>query len=434
MNVCDSQWLSQALAARGWRPAPEHEAEVILVNTCSVRDKPEQKVYSLLGRLASSRRETSPMVGVGGCVAQQVGTAFWERFPQVRLVFGTDNVCLVPDSLEQLLENPGQRVSLLDFMDHYPERESVSNSVSQPAQAYVNIMQGCDNFCTYCIVPYTRGRQKSRGSGAVLQECRELVEAGVKEITLLGQNVNSFGQDRFGDGMSFAELIQEVCSIPGLARVRFTTSHPKDIDPALIEAFGRLDNLCPALHLPLQSGSDRILKRMGRKYSLESYLDTVRALRQACPGIVLSTDLIVGFPGETEADFQQTLAGMEEVGFGSSYSFKYSDRPGVKAASFSDKVDETTKSRRLEELQQLQADLTGSSLQDLVGRDVDVLVEGFSPRQNGRGPSWRGREPGGRVVNFSSTGERDLTGAVVRVHIDQAKKHSVTGEVKKSYG
>ncbi len=433
MNVCDSNWLSQALEARGWRAAPEGAAEVILINTCSVREKPEQKVYSLLGRLASLRQDAL-VVGVGGCVAQQVGTGFWERFPQVRLVFGTDNVSLVPDSLEQVLEDPGLRISLLDFMDHYPERDNVWRDGPQPAQAFVNIMQGCDNFCTYCIVPHTRGRQKSRRSPAVLQECRDLVQAGVKEITLLGQNVNSYGQDRFGDGVSFPQLVHRVCSIPGLERVRFTTSHPKDIDLELIEAFGRYANLCPSLHLPLQSGSNRILKRMGRRVSREAYLDTIRRLREVCPDIVISTDLIVGFPGEDESDFQATLASMAEVGFDSSYSFKYSDRPGVKAADYPDKIDEETKSRRLLELQAHQARLTEASLNRLVGRDADVLVEGSSARQNGQEPCWKGREPGGRLVNFSWSGGQDLTGTLVRVHIDQAKKHSVRGEVKKGYG
>jgi tRNA-2-methylthio-N6-dimethylallyladenosine synthase len=430
MNVCDSDWLDQALQARGWEPSPEERADAVLINTCSVREKPEQKIYSLLGRIQpSAKRRSDLVVGVGGCVAQQVGKAFWERFPFVRLVFGPDGVASVPDSLERLLAEPQLRISLLDFTDHYPEREPVWGEVQQPAQRYVNIMQGCDNYCAYCIVPYTRGPQKSRHSGAVLEECARLVENGVKEITLLGQNVNSFGQDRHGDGTSFAELLERICRLPGLERVRFTTSHPKDLEPAVVEAFGRFDNLCPSLHLPLQSGSDRVLSLMGRRYTRDRYLQIVRDLRKARPEIVLGTDLIVGFPSETEADFEATLEIMREIGFDSSFSFKYSDRPGTRAASMRDKVPEEVKARRLTRLQQLQDELTRRSLTRLKGRAVDVLVEGQSARSNGSTPSWRGRDPGGRVVNFSWPANGDLTGETVRVRITDIKKHSVFGEV-----
>jgi len=430
MNVCDSEWLHRALQVRGWQRAPENEADVILVNTCSVREKPEQKVYSLLGRLSAYRRINPDFfVGVGGCVAQQVGRAFWKRFPQVRLVFGTDGIASVPDSLERLVQEPGLRLSLLELSDEYPERETAYPDSGLPAQAYVNIMQGCDNYCAYCIVPYTRGPQKSRSSRAVLQECEELVAAGVREITLLGQNVNSYGQDAEGDGTRFAGLLEMVCALPGLERVRFTTSHPKDIDPEVIRGFGRLQALCPALHLPLQSGSDRVLRRMGRGYTREQYLRIIEALRRECPDIVLSTDLIVGFPGETEQDFQDTLDVLQKVGFDSSFSFKYSDRPGVRAAGFSEKIDEKRKGERLERLQAIQEELTRSSLQRMLGRSPEVLVEGHSPRSNGSYPSWYGREPGGRIVHFPWKPSGDITGSLVRVRITKAHKHSASGEV-----
>jgi tRNA-2-methylthio-N6-dimethylallyladenosine synthase len=431
MNVCDSNWLHHALLARGWEPAPEGEADVVLVNTCSVREKPEQKVYSQLGRLRRHlARNPGMFVGVGGCVAQQVGEEFWDRFPHVRLVFGPDGVPSVPDSLQRLLQEPGLRISLLDFTEHYRERELVWDSAGAPAQAFVNIMQGCDNFCAYCIVPYTRGRQKSRPGRSVLRECRQLAAAGVKEVTLLGQNVNSYGQDAQGDGTTFAELLREVCSIPGLERVRFTTSHPKDIDPEVIRAFGRYPNLCPSLHLPLQSGSDRILESMGRRYTRGYYLEVVRELRRARPDIVLGTDIIVGFPGETEADLEQTLDLMREAGFDSSFSFKYSDRPGVRAASFPDKVGEDIKAHRLKRVQALQDELTEASLRRLENAEVRVLVEGPGANRNGGSASvWRGREEGGRVVNFRAPEGLDLTGRLVRVSIREAKKHSVFGEV-----
>jgi tRNA-2-methylthio-N6-dimethylallyladenosine synthase len=430
MNVCDSSWLHHALLARGWQPAGEEDADVILVNTCSVREKPEQKVYSQLGRLRRHRsRNPGMFVGVGGCVAQQVGEEFWERFPHVRLVFGPDGVASVPDSLQRLVREPGLRLSLLDFTEHYQEREMVWDSSGAPAQAFVNIMQGCDNFCAYCIVPYTRGRQKSRPSRSVLQECRRLAAGGVKEITLLGQNVNSYGQDARGDGTAFAELLREVCSIPGLERVRFTTSHPKDIDPEVIRAFGRLPNLCPSLHLPLQSGSNRVLASMGRNYTREYYLEVVRALRGARPDITLSTDIIVGFPGETEEDLQQTLELMREAGFDSSFSFKYSDRPGVRAASFPGKISEEVKAERLKRVQELQDELTAASLSRLENTEARVLAEGPGGGPHGNAGVWRGREEGGRVVNFRAPEHADLTGRLVRVGIREAKKHSVFGEV-----
>ena len=433
MNDADSAWLELALTRRGWEHVPEEQARVFVVNTCSVREKPEHKVYSLLGRLKRHCEGRDGFICVGGCVAQQVGREFWRRFPRVRLVFGPDGLASVPDSLEKLTARPGLRISLLDFTDSYQERDFSRGPGKAPIQAYVSIMQGCDNFCAYCIVPYTRGRQKSRSSSKILQECSELVRAGTREITLLGQNVNSYGLDGEGDGLSFARLLEEICRIPELKRVRFTTSHPKDLAPEVIAAFERFPNLCPALHLPLQSGSNSVLKRMGRRYTKEKYLDLVRRLRQTRADMVLSTDIIVGFPGETEADFSQTLDLVREVAFDSSFSFKYSDRPGVRAASFADKVPEEIKGFRLDLLQREQDGLTERSLQNLVGTTRECLVEGRSLKPGTPDQTlWKGREPGGRIVNFSGPA-RDLTGELIPVTITQAKKHSVFGEVGKSY-
>ena len=432
MNVCDSQWMEQSLTLRGWTPAAEEEADVIVVNTCSVREKPEQKVYSLLGRLSGLRKKNPDLiVGVGGCVAQQIGVHLWHRFPLVRLVFGPDGVSQVPEAVERLQEDSGLRLSYLDFSGYYPERERVWDKSSSPAQAFVTIMQGCDNFCAYCIVPYTRGRQKSRPAQEVLTECADLVRAGTREITLLGQNVNSYGQDRAGDGVSFAQLLGQVCSLPGLERVRFTTSHPKDLDPQVIESFRRFDNLCPSLHLPLQSGSDRILHKMGRKYSRSQYLDLINALRQARPDIALSTDLIVGFPGETEEDFEQTMDVVKRVGFDSSFSFKYSHRPGVRASLLSGQVEEEVKARRLQRLQSLQDELTLQSLRSFIGRSLPVLVEKEGRQNSQTGQQWQGREPGGRLVHFSWPRGWNLTGRFVQVRIQTAMKHSVSGEAVK---
>ena len=461
MNVGDSDWLARALACRGWRQAPEEDAWLFVVNTCSVRDKPEQKVYSDLGRLASAytrggKGKPGLTAAVGGCVAQQIGRGFFERFPFVRLVFGSDGIASAPDALDRLAEDPGARIALLDFLGAYPEREDVLTLSAAaplpalspafdadagepdcgPAQAFVNIMQGCDNFCAYCIVPYTRGRQKSRAPAAVLVECRARVEQGAREITLLGQNVNSYGLDAGGTGVGFAELLRQVAAIPGLLRLRFTTSHPKDIDPAVIRAFGEVENLCPALHLPLQAGSDAVLKRMGRKYDRARYLATVQALRQARPDIALTTDLIVGFPGETEEDFAQTLEMMELVRFESSFSFRYSDRPGVASLRLRPKVPDEVGQERLLRLQSLQNGITKQSLKALEGCETDVLLEAPSRRQDAGERFWRGRDPGGRVVNVRMSPElagpeqsgASPCGRMVRARILEAKNHSLLGE------
>ncbi len=430
MNVADSGWLGRALAAMGWEEVAEEEAQVFIVNTCSVREKPEQKLYSQLGRLAAHvRRDPSVFCAVGGCVAQQLGAALWGRFPFVRLVFGTDGISQAPAALARLAAEPKLRLSLLDFTQSYVERDPALPQAATSPQAFVNIMQGCDNFCTYCIVPYVRGRQKSRASGAVLAEVRALAQAGVKDLTLLGQNVNSYGLDQSGDGVSFSRLLRMVADVPGVERVRFTTSHPKDLADDVIAAFGELPNLCPSLHLPVQSGSDRVLKRMGRNYTVERYLDIVERLRAARPDLSLTTDIIVGFPGETQDDFQATLDLVRRAGFESCFSFIYCDRPGVAAAAMEPKVPDEIKSWRLEELLALHNAQQEARLAALEGSVAQVLVEGPGTcRANGL-PAWRGRDMAGRVVNFDAPAAADLTGRTVPVRVTAAKKHSLWGEV-----
>lgn len=433
MNVHDSDWLERALTVRGHEAAAEDEADVYILNTCSVREKPEQKVYSELGRLVRhQRRNPRAFAAVAGCVAQQVGERFFEKFPFVRLVFGTDGIRRAPAALEELWQTPGKRMVLTAFMDNWEEREEawpeLVRPTAGPSAAFVNIMQGCDNFCTYCIVPFVRGRQKSRTPRDVLAECRRVVERGAREITLLGQNVNSYGQDKTGTGVSFAELLHQVAGIPGLERLRFTTSHPKDIAPEVIRAFGELENLCPHLHLPLQAGSDAVLRRMGRRYDTARYLSIVEQLRLARPDIALGTDLIVGFPGETEEDFRQTLAMMERVGFETSFSFKYSDRPGTAAERMDGKIDPGVAQERLLRLQDLQNTITRKSLQNCVGGETVVLYEGRSRVQGQGGISWQGRDPSMRIVNVALAGDEDVTGMFMRVRVTQAKKHSLMGE------
>ena len=438
MNVNDSFWLARSLQRRGFVESPLEKAEVVILNTCSVRDKPEQKVYAALGRIKyETRRVPGSFAVVAGCVAQQIGAGFFERFPQVRLVVGGDGLAMAPDAIERLHGDPSLRLNLTDFSEIYPERDPALPAQGEdeiPPVAFVNIMQGCDNFCTYCIVPFTRGRQKSRDAGAILDECRALIDNGAKEITLLGQNVNSYGLDKHASGdTSFTRLLRKVSELPGLARLRFVTPHPKDLSPEVIAMFGEVPNLCPRLHLPLQAGSDRVLARMNRKYDMARYMTLVEGLRAARPDIALSTDLIVGFPGETEEQFQETLDAVRAVNFMSSFSFCYSDRPGTAASRHTDKVEPAEKLRRLERLQALQEDLSSGWLKARVGCKTDILLEGASRKKDGEDAateSWQGRDPWGDAVNVSLPAGIGKPGLIVPVIIVTAKKHSLIGELR----
>ena len=380
MNVNDSFWLARSLQRRGFVESPLEKAEVVILNTCSVRDKPEQKVYAGLGRIKyETRRVPGSFAVVAGCVAQQIGAGFFERFPQVRLVVGGDGLAMAPDAIERLHGDPSLRLNLTDFSEIYPERDPALPAQGEgeiPPVAFVNIMQGCDNFCTYCIVPFTRGRQKSRDAGAILDECRALIDNGAKEITLLGQNVNSYGLDKHASGdTSFARLLRKVSELPGLARLRFVTPHPKDLSPEVIAMFGEVPNLCPRLHLPLQAGSDRVLARMNRKYDMARYMTLVEGLRAARPDIALSTDLIVGFPGETEEDFRTTYDFLEELKPAFLHIFPFSERPGTPAIDMPGKVQPSVATRRVAELEELCGRLHGAFCAKAVGSEDTVLFE-----------------------------------------------------------
>jgi len=431
MNVSDSDWLARTLMQRGFIQSPLEEAELVILNTCSVREKPERKVYSSLGRIArATRHNPKCFVALAGCVAQQIGEGIFDSFPQVRLVLGSDGLVFAPDAIERLRADPDLRLCFADFSDSYIERPLEIIPKGRPAQAaaFVNIMQGCDNFCAYCIVPSTRGRPKSRSAGAVLAECGAWLETGVKEITLLGQNVNAFGQDGGGTAAGhtgFAELLCRVAELTGLARLRFVTSHPKDFSPQLIRAFGELEQLCPRLHLPLQSGSDRVLTRMGRNYDRAHYLNLIRQLRAVRPDMAFSTDIIVGFPGESEEDFQDTLATVEEAGFMSSFSFCYSDRPGTAAERLPDKLDAKLKLERLARLQSMQAGLSTAWLQRRVGDTSVLLLEGASRKAASQGEAWQGRDPYGTPVNIILPAGSASPGDLVSVRVTEAKKHSL---------
>ena len=436
MNVYDSEKIAGLLASRGYRiTGRPSEADLVVVNTCAIREKAEQKVFSYLGRLAGlKRRRTDMLVAVGGCVAQQQGDRIPARQPCVDIVFGTQAIGRLPALVERAEAGFGP------LIDTGPSEgiEMISGAPAGGLDAgisrFVTIMRGCDNYCSYCVVPFVRGREVSRNPEAVVAEVRELVADGAREVTLLGQNVNSYGRK---EGLcSFARLLARVNAVDGLARIRFTTSHPKDLSDELIAAFGSLDKLCRHLHLPVQSGSDAVLKRMNRGYTRQHYLARVERVRAASPGIALSTDIIVGFPGETEEDFRQTLELIREVEYDSLFAFKYSDRPDAPARRFGRKVAEEEKKRRLKAVLDTQEHITRRKNRQCVGRIETVLVEGVSRRNAATGTGdarmqWTGRTSENRIVNFSREEGAAVAppepGQLVDVLIEKAFAHSLWG-------
>ena len=429
MNEYDSERML-ALVREEYKPCenPE-EADLILINTCSVRAKAEAKVYSFVGRF-KHLKERNPrlVIGVTGCVAQQEGGRLIKRLPHVDFVLGPQNIYRLPEVLERVLGGKGP-VVLTEMQEGFkPPLVVAVPEGDRPVKAQVTIMQGCDNFCSYCVVPYVRGREVSRPPEDILREIECLVSQGVREVTLLGQNVNSYGEKEKGYPC-FAELIRMIAEIPGLWRIRFTTSHPKDLGEDLMQAFSEVEKLCEHLHLPVQSGSDRILKLMNRGYSRKEYLKKVEKLREICPEIALTTDIIVGFPGETEEDFKATLSLLEEVRFDEIFSFKYSDRPYTRAREFSDKIPEEVKSERLVRVHELQGRITEEINRSYIGRKVEVLVEG--PSQT-RPELFTGRTRTHHVVNFRAPQGLDLQGALVYVLIKEVGKHSLRGEYLES--
>ena len=425
MNEYDSDRVIRLMAGHGFRPTGELEqADLIFLNTCSIRDKAEQKVYSYLGRLAPLKEKKPGLViGVGGCVAQQQGKSLFGRVPHLDLVLGTHGINHLPALVSEVMRT-GRKVAHLDF-DYDLSRPHVPyiGEAGRPVSAFLTIMQGCDNYCAYCVVPYVRGREVSRAPEDILAEAEELISCGAGELTLLGQNVNSYGRGLDG-GPTFARLLRQVAELPGLLRLRFTTSHPKDLSPELIDALAEVPPLAEHVHLPVQSGSNRILKAMGRGYTREEYLDLVQAVRRACPDVALTTDIIVGFPGETDQDFEDTMDLVERVGYDGMYSFKYSDRPLTRAARLPKKVDEEVKGARLARLQARQKEITLACNQRLVGRRAEVLVEGRSQRRPGQ---LTGRTRGHKIVNFD--GPAELIGCLAEPLVVEAWANSLKGEL-----
>jgi len=426
MNAVDSARMHSLLSATDYRAAATlEEADLVLLNTCSIREKADQKIYSDLGTLRRwKQRRPGRLIGVGGCLAQQDGESVRKRAPHVDIVFGTHNIATLPEMVRRAERSlPASALGMEEGMRHWDVIPHVPDGA---VSAMVAIMQGCDNFCAYCVVPLVRGREVSRPAGDVLAEVRALSERGVMEIVLLGQNVNSYGKKE-GE-IPFHELLRRICGIDGISRTRFITSHPRDLDERTIGLFGETEGLCPHVHLPLQSGSDRVLAAMGRGYTRAEYLAKIESLRRTRPGIAFSSDFIVGFPGETENDFRETLAVMEEIRYDSSFSFRFSSRPGTRAAEMKEKVEPQEAAGRLRRLQEAQATHTRERLSALVGREVAVLADGSSARD----PRMRsGRTACNKTVNFFPRCE----GPPIRsVLVTGAGAHSLVGEERPVHG
>jgi tRNA-2-methylthio-N6-dimethylallyladenosine synthase len=430
MNEHDSLKLAFLMGEQGYDGTDDpHEADCIILNTCSIRAKPEHKVYSALGRLKHLKK-TRPglVIGVGGCVAQQQGPLLLERVSHLDFVFGTHQIHRVPALVSDAKEF-GIRSCTVDFVDDTPSLHCSAALPDNAVKSYVTIMQGCNNFCAYCIVPYVRGKEQSRPAAAVLKEAQGLAQRGIREITLLGQNVNSYGRDREGCP-TFAGLLERLHRVEGIQRIRFTTSHPKDLSSELIDTMARLPKVCEHLHLPVQSGSTRVLERMNRGYSREDYLKKVEKIKMQIPGIALTTDVIVGFPGETDQDFAETLSLLAEVSYDGIFSFRYSSRPLTRAARMSGAVPEAIKRDRLQRVQALQDGITAALLAQCVGQTVEVLVEGPAPQVQGRAT---GRTRTNRIVHFPGD-VGALRGRLVRVYIRESLKHCLIGRLVEEGG
>ncbi len=419
MNVHDSEKVAGVLMARGYEAADGLEqADVVFYNTCSIREKAASKVFSRLGQLKKHGRGDQ-IIGVLGCVAQQEGEKIFERAPHVSLVCGSASYSRLPALLDEV-ESGRRRVTglSLDTEDCF---ETEMTRRDNRFRAYVTIIEGCDKRCSYCVVPITRGPERSLASARILEQCRQLADDGFSEIQLLGQTVNSY-RDPSPARMTFAELLAAVAQIRGVRRVRFTTSHPRDFTRDIVEAIEKYPALCDQIHLPVQSGSNAVLRRMLRTYTREEYLEKIDCIQAAKRAISISTDIIVGFCGETADDFEQTLTLLNQVGYDQIFSFKYSPRPITAAGSWNDDVPDEEKGRRLVELQELQRRIQLERNQALVGKEFEVLVEGFHPKLG----QAVGRTSSNRVVNFA--GRPDWVGQYLNVRVTAAGPNSLVGE------
>ncbi|MBF4693620.1 tRNA (N6-isopentenyl adenosine(37)-C2)-methylthiotransferase MiaB [Fusibacter ferrireducens] len=425
MNEHDSEKLDAMIQDMGYVMVKKlDQADLVIFNTCCVRENAELKVYGNLGRIKHLKETKKDLVlAVCGCMMQQphVVEAIKKQYKYVDLVFGTHNLHNFPSLLEETLSSHKQVVEVWESEGDVVEGLAINRK--KDIKAYVNVMYGCDNFCAYCIVPYTRGRERSRQPEDILEEIQDLVNNGVKEITLLGQNVNSYGKT-LESPMDFADLMRKVNDIKGIERIRFMTSHPKDISDKLLETMAECEHVCEYLHLPIQAGSNRILKAMNRKYTREQYLEIVDKARKLMPDVSISTDLIIGFPGETRADFEETLSLMKEVQFDSAFTYIYSKRTGTPAALIEPQIDEAEKHQRMTELLAMFNPMVNEKIQSHQDEILEVLVEGASKSSD---QILMGRTRQHVTVNFE--GDLSLTGKLVKVKATQPKKFSIFGEL-----
>ncbi len=425
MNVHDSEKLAGMLNQIGYKETlDQQEADLILFNTCCVRENAELRVYGNVGALkAYKQANPNSIIGVCGCMMQQreVSDYIKQKFPFVDLIFGTHNLHRFPLLLLQALDSNHTVIEVLDSEGEVVEHVPVKRD--KGVSAWVTIMYGCNNFCSYCIVPYVRGRERSRQPADILEEIKGLAAEGYKEVTLLGQNVNSYGKD-LDDKILFHQLLCKINEIDGIERIRFMTSHPKDLSDDLIKTMAECDKVCKHLHLPIQSGSNRILGMMNRKYSREDYIVLVEKLRKAMPDIALTTDIIVGFPGETEDNFMETLTAVEQIRYDSAFTFVYSPRKGTSAARMEEQISLEEKKERLAQLNDLVNEIGREKNLEYLGRDVEVLVEGYSKN---RTDILTGRTDTNKIVNFK--GSTDLIGKIITVNIKEARSWSLEGEI-----
>lgn len=425
MNMHDSQRMVSLMAAEGYLPTegPE-DADLIILNSCSVRDKAEQKVRSRAGEMKRIKKARPEVVlAIGGCVAQQEGQRMLDRIPHADIVFGPDHLARLPELVrEARSEGARRRLNETAFLDRQNYRfAGISDRAPRQVSAFVSVMKGCDKFCAFCIVPFTRGREVSRPSNDVLDEVRQLADQGTREVVLLGQTVNTYGQRRRDDQIPFHELLRKVCEVEGIERVRFTSPHPADFTDEQIDAFRSLKALCPHMHLPVQSGSDRVLKAMRRGYTRQRYLEIVHKLRTVAPQVALGTDIIVGFPSETEADFEQTLSLVSEVRYHSAYSFAYSERVGTRALDIEGSVPVAERFERLRRLQAEQDRITKAYLDAMVGTRQEIMVEGPSKTDPTRVTGRTGQNRPVHVPGAFSPG------TLLEVEIVEAYNHSALG-------
>lgn len=413
MNVHDSEKMAGILDREGYCLSDDPgDSDLIIFNTCSIRQKAEQKFFSRLGRIKNLKKRNPRLrIAVAGCIAQQQGKRIFQRAPYVDFVFGPQNIHLLHDLLRGRSTVADQDNPEIGEMDLPALRKS-------GGRAWVSIMYGCNNFCSYCIVPYTRGPERSRPSENILFEISELAGEGFREVTLLGQNVNSYRSD-----VNFPGLLRRVNAVVGIERIRFVTSHPRDLSDALISSMHELDKVCEHIHLPLQSGSSRILGLMNRGYSYDEYRRKIDALRNSVPGISITTDIITGFPGETEKDHRQTVETLKEIQYDGIFAFKFSPREGTKAADLSAQVTDRTKSERISEILEVQDDITLKLNEKLEASVQEILVERASETDKTR---LTGRTRSNKIVNFEGT---STAGSVIRVNIVKARKHSLNGEI-----